>query len=303
MVRMLKRLSVLLDSIKFAHSIFALPFALVAAIVAADGWPPWNKSLWIVICMVAARSAAMAFNRLVDREIDAHNPRTKSRPTVTGVVSARFMLAFLLVCALIYLGGAWMLNTVCLVLALPVLAILLGYSYAKRFTALCHFWLGFALGLAPVAAHLAVRGNLAPLGPTAAKWGMPFEIFPILLGATVLCWVSGFDLIYACQDYETDCADPRLHSTPKTLGLKKALMLSSAVHVIAVALLVLTGVYAGMGIWYYLATALVAALLFYEHWIVSPSDLTRVNVAFFTINGAVSLVLLAAVWIERVLLK
>ncbi|MEI6235421.1 MAG: UbiA-like polyprenyltransferase [Planctomycetota bacterium] len=300
---MLKRLWVLLDSIKFAHSIFALPFALVAAIVAANGLPAWNTALWIIVCMVAARSAAMAFNRLADRDIDAQNPRTKSRPTVTGAVSARFMLIFLIVCAIVYLGGAWMLNRVCFALALPVLAILLGYSYAKRFTALCHFWLGFALGLAPVAAHLAVLGELRPLATMAVKWNLPFELFPILMGATVLCWVSGFDLIYACQDYDADCADPRLHSTPKKIGIKKALQLSSFLHVIAVFLLIATGVYAGMGVWYYLATLLIAALLTYEHWIVSPSDLSRVNVAFFTINGAVSLVLLAAVVIERVVLK
>ena len=300
---MFKRLWVLLDSIKFAHSIFALPFALVAAIVAANGAPSGRVTFWIVICMVAARSAAMAFNRYIDRDIDAVNPRTKSRPTVTGAVSPNFMLAFLLACVLVYLAGAWMLNTVCFALALPVLAILLGYSYAKRFTSLCHFWLGFALGLAPVAAHLAVRGDLQPLASMGQKWNLPFELFPILLCATVVCWVSGFDLIYACQDYESDCADPHLHSLPKSAGLKNALRISSALHVAAVVLLIATGLYAGMGAPYFIATALVAGLLFYEHWIVSPNDLARVNVAFFTINGAVSLVLLAAVWLERVLLK
>jgi len=300
---MLKKLSILLDSIKFAHSIFALPFALVAAIVAADGWPAWNVALWIVVCMVAARSAAMAFNRLADRDIDAQNPRTKTRPSVTGAVSPKFMFIFLIACVLVYLAGAWMLNTICAMLALPVLAILLGYSYAKRFTALCHFWLGFALGLAPVAAHLAVRGNLLPLASMGAKWSLPFELFPLLLCVTVLCWVSGFDLIYACQDYASDCADPRLHSMPKSVGMKSALTMSSVLHVVAVALLIATGFYAGMGIWFYLATTLIAGLLFYEHWIVSPTDLARVNVAFFTINGAVSLLLLAAVFFERVILK
>lgn len=300
---MFRRLSILLDSIKFAHSIFAIPFALVAAIVAAGGWPRWQVAAWIVVCMVAARSVAMAFNRLVDRDIDALNPRTKTRPTVTGAVAPRFMLAFLIVCAVVYAFGAWMLNSVCAVLALPVLAILLGYSYAKRFTSLCHFWLGFALGLAPIAAHLAVRGDLAPLASMGTKWNLSFELFPILLWATVLCWVSGFDLIYACQDYESDCADPRLHSIPKAIGLKNALTMSSVLHVIAVGLLIATGAYASMGLYYYFATALVTGLLFYEHWIVSPTDLARVNVAFFTINGAVSLLLLVAVWLERVILK
>ena len=300
---MFKRLSILLDSIKFAHSIFALPFALVAAIVAADGWPAWTTFFWIVVCMVAARSAAMAFNRLVDRDIDAENPRTKSRPSVTGAISPKFMLVFLIACALIYLAGAWMLNFICFILALPVLAILLGYSFAKRFTSLCHFWLGFALGLAPIAAHLAVRGNLLPLPSMGQRWNLPFELFPIILCATVVCWVSGFDLIYACQDYETDCADPRLHSLPKAIGIKKALTVSTLLHILAVMLLAATGVYAGMGHWYFLATAIIAGLLFYEHWIVSPTDLSRVNVALFTLNGAVSLLLLSAVWLERVVLK
>ncbi|HLX63104.1 MAG TPA: UbiA-like polyprenyltransferase [Planctomycetota bacterium] len=300
---MLSRLAILLDSIKFAHSIFALPFALVAMIVAAGGWPGWRVAGLIVLCMVAARSAAMAFNRIVDREIDANNPRTRNRPTVTGAVSLRFAQFFFLVASAIYWAATWFLNTVCFILALPVLAILLGYSLSKRFTALCHFWLGLSLGLAPIAAHLAVRGDLKPLAGLGARWGLPVELFPILLCVTVVCWVSGFDLIYACQDYDADCRDSRLHSTPKSLGIVNALRLSSVLHALAVVLLVATGYYAGMGVWYYLATGAIAALLSYGHWIVSPTDLTRVNVAFFTVNGMVSLLLLASVVIERMLLK
>ena len=162
--------------------------------------------------------------------------------------------------------------------------------------------LGLALGLAPLGAHLAVRGNLAPMPELAGQWGLTWEAFPVLLSLTVLCWVSGFDLIYACQDYESDLRDPRIHSLPKSFGMPAALWLSALLHILAVALLVFCGIYAGMGLWYDTAVVLVAALLIYEHWIVRPSDLSRINVAFFTVNGAVSLLLFAAVLIERVVL-
>lgn len=300
---MLARLAILFDSIKIAHSVFALPFALVAMLVAAGEWPSLQAFALIVLCMVSGRSAAMAFNRWADRRFDAENPRTQARPTVTGAVSPGFLLAFIAVCSAIFVAGAWFLNPLCAALALPVLAILLGYSYAKRFTSLCHFWLGVSLGLAPLGAHLAIRGDLAPLDGLGAAWGLPFELFPILLGLGVLCWVAGFDLIYACQDYEHDRGDARLHSLPKRIGIAAALKLSSALHVLAMALLIAVGVYAGMGAWYYGALAIVAGLLIYEHAIVKPDDLSRVNVAFFTLNGAVSLVLFAAVLVERVLLS
>lgn len=300
---MLQRLSLLLDSIKFAHSIFALPFALVAMIVAAGGWPSWRLAGLITLCMILARSAAMTFNRLADRKFDADNPRAKSRPSVTGELSINYMRTFLVICSVGFVIATWFINPICFMLALPVLAILLGYSLSKRFTALCHFWLGIALGLAPLAAHLAVRGDLQPLPGLAQRWGYSVELFPLLLSATVFCWVSGFDLIYACQDYEVDRRDPRLHSTPKAIGIRNSLILSAILHVIASILLIVTGYYASMGLWYFLACAAIAGLLFYEHWIVRPSDLSRVNVAFFTINGAVSLLLLLAVMLERVWLK
>jgi len=299
---MFTRLFLILDTIKFAHSVFALPFALLAMIVAAGGWPRGTTAGLILICMVSARSAAMAFNRLADRDIDAQNPRTKTRPSVTGQITPAFLMVFVLISGGIYWGATWFLNPACFALALPVLAILTGYSYAKRFTSLCHFWLGLALGLAPVAAHLAVRGDLAALPEMGGRWGLSVELFPMLLGLTVLCWAAGFDLIYACQDFAVDSADPRLHSMPKKIGIPKTLLLSSALHLFSVLLLLACGYYAGMGVWYYLAVGLVAALLLYEHWIVSPTDLTRVNAAFFTINGMVSLLLFAAVWIERVIL-
>jgi len=299
---MFKRLLIVFDSIKIAHSIFALPFALVAMLVAAGGWPAWRSVGLIVACMVTGRSAAMAFNRWADRGFDKDNPRTATRPSVTGLVSPAFLLAFIAINVVLFVLAAGALNGVCLICAPFVLAILCGYSYAKRFTSLCHFWLGLSLGLAPVGAHLAVAGTLAPLPRLAEAWCLPFELFPLLLGLAVLCWVSGFDLIYACQDYRIDSADPRLHSMPKAIGIKGALILSAALHVAAASLLAAVGVYAGMGVWYYAALAIVCGLLVYEHWIVRPDDLSRVNVAFFTLNGTVSLVLFAAVLLERVVL-
>jgi 4-hydroxybenzoate polyprenyltransferase len=300
---MFERLRLILDSIKFAHSIFALPFALLAMIVAAGGWPSWKIVLPILLCMVAGRSAAMAFNRYVDRDFDKDNPRTKTRPTVTGAIPPGFQLGFIVVSSLVFWAGSYLLNWVCFIAALPVLAILMGYSLAKRFTPLCHFWLGLALGLAPVAAHLAVRGDLSALPGLAQRWNLPFEIFPILLGVTVLLWVSGFDLIYACQDFGHDSGDPRLHSMPKSIGIRASLVLSNVLHALAVGLFVALGLYAAMGVWYFAAVAAVAALLFYEHWIVRPDDLSRVNMAFFTVNGLVSLLLFAAVFVERVWLR
>jgi 4-hydroxybenzoate polyprenyltransferase len=296
---MFKRLLVVFDAIKIAHSVFALPFALAAMLVAAGGWPSWRVVGLIMLCMVAARSAAMAFNRWADRKIDARNPRTQNRPTVSGALSPGFLPGFVVVCSAIFIAGAWFLNRACFLLAIPTLVVLLGYSYAKRFTSLSHFWLGLALGLAPVGAHLAVRGDLAPLPGLGTQYGASFEWFPILLGLSVLLWTAGFDLIYACQDYEVDRADAKLHSLPKTLGIRGALWLSVALHVLCVALLVLSGWYAGLGVWYYGALALTAGLLMYEHWIVRPDDLSRVNVAFFTLNGAVSLVILVAVIVEK----
>jgi len=299
---MLRRLSLLLDAIKFAHSVFALPFALLAMVVAAGGWPPWRTFFLILLCMVSARSAAMAFNRWVDRANDAANPRTRLRPTATGAVSAAFLLFFVAGCSAVFCMGAWLLNWFCLACAVPVLGVLLGYSYSKRFTSLCHFWLGLSLGLAPAGAHVAVRGDVWPLPGLGLRWGLPLEVFPVLMGVAVLFWVAGFDLIYACQDYAVDVADPRAHSLAKKLGIRGALRLSSTLHLLTAVLLALAGVYAGFGYLYYVAFALVSLLLLYEHSIVSADNLSRVNTAFFTLNGAVSLLLFAAVLVERAVL-
>lgn len=296
---MVQRFRVVCDAIKIAHSVFALPFALAAMLVAAGGWPSWKTVALIVACMVTARSAAMAFNRWADREIDARNPRTQTRPSVTGALSPGFLLGFVAVAATLFVGAAWMLNQTCFVLALPTLAVLMGYSYAKRFTSLSHVWLGVALGLAPIGAHLAVRGNLDPLPGLGLRHGAAWEWFPILMGSAVVFWTAGFDLIYACQDYQVDRAEEGLHSMPKALGIRGALWLSILLHLACVAVLVGAGWYAGLGVWYFGALLITAVLLTYEHWIVRPDDLSRVNVAFFTLNGAVSLLIFVAVLVER----
>ena len=259
--------------VKFSHSIFALPFALQGAWLASGGLPAWLDLCWIVVCAVAARTAAMAFNRLVDRRLDARNPRTAGREIPAGVVSpAGAALLVVLSCA-VFLLGAWALNPLCLELAPFVLAVLLGYSYFKRFSAAAHFVLGLALGIAPLGAWLAVRGDFEG------------SLAPVLwLAAGVLTWVAGFDLIYACQDAEHDAASG-LHSIPARLGVAGALRLSIVLHVLSVVCFGLQGHYAELGLAYWIALALAAALLAWEHSIVSPGDLSRVDVAFFTLNG------------------
>ena len=275
--------------IRFSHTLFALPFALLAAAMAwaANGRsdPPvsmrWQEVVGIVVCMVFARSAAMAFNRLADRKLDAANPRTARRHLPTGELSVGTVAVFTAVCAVGFVAGTLLFlprNWIPLWASVPVLVFLLGYSFAKRFTALVHFWLGAALMLAPMAAWIAVR-------PEAA-WA------PVVLGAAVMLWVAGFDIIYACQDFDVDVR-MRLHSIPARLGIGKALRVAAACHAgMVVLLLVLPMVYIGLG-WIYLAgIAVIACLLVYEHSLVRPDDLTRVNQAFFHVNAVVSLGLL-----------
>ena len=274
----------LLGMIKFSHTLFALPFALLGAALAAkgpEGWRGrWQDWLGILLCMATARSAAMAFNRLADRRIDALNPRTATRHLPSGRLSTATVAAFTVVTSvgfvaatLLFLPNRWPL-----ILSGPVLLWLLGYSFAKRFTSLAHFWLGFALALAPMAAWIALRGDLA--------WP------PALLGLAVLLWVSGFDIIYACQDADFDKAQG-LHSVPARLGVRGALRLAAACHAAMVAALVGLGLDYPMGPVYFVGVGVVALLLIYEHAIVRPDDLTRVNVAFFQVNVGISMGLLA----------
>ncbi len=280
-----------LELIRFSHTVFALPFALLSAAMAwatnrgAD--PPvafrWQDAAGILACMVFARSAAMAFNRLADRRFDAANPRTRGRHSVTGALSPRGIAVFTAVCSLGFIGGTLLFlpgNPIPLAASLPVLLFLFGYSFAKRFTSLSHFWLGAALMLAPVAAWTAIRAEPA--------WA------PVVLGGAVMFWVAGFDMIYACMDYDFD-RGARLRSVPARWGVAGALRGAAACHFVCVALLFfLPVVYDGFGWIFQTGVAAIAVLLVYEHLLVRPDDLSRVNVAFFNVNAVVSLGLLAA---------
>ena len=274
------RLRLTLDMIKFEHSVFALPFAMVGALLAwrgvsepVSGIPA--KFAWILLAMVSARSAAMAFNRLLDRHIDARNPRTASRHLPAGLLQTPFVWTFFAVTVALFLLAAAMLGPLCLLLSPVALAVILFYSYTKRFTALSHLVLGLALGIAPMAAGIALTGHI------------DFRL--VALMAAVTCWTAGFDIIYACQDYHFDRQNG-LHSIPVRLGLTKALLTSRLLHIAMIAcLLWLWRAYHLQ--WLALAgIAITAALLIYEHSLIHPQDFSRVDAAFFTVNGWVSLV-------------
>jgi 4-hydroxybenzoate polyprenyltransferase len=260
--------------IKWEHSIFALPFALTGAVLAAGGWPAARVLLWIVVCMVSARSAAMAFNRLVDARLDAANPRTATRALPTGLLSSGFVAGFVILSAGVFILGAAMLNRMTLLWAPVALAVVLLYSYMKRVTRWSHVVLGLALGIAPSAAWIAVRGTL--------DWRIA------VLSAAVLLWVAGFDVLYACQDYEHDC-NAGLNSVPQAFGVAGAFLIARAMHVGMLMLLLCLVRLFGLGSIAYAGIAVVAALLLYEHSIVSPRDLRRMNAAFFTLNGVISI--------------
>jgi 4-hydroxybenzoate polyprenyltransferase len=280
MENVLRSTRVTLEMIKWEHSIFALPFALTGAVLAANGWPSLRVMCLIVLCMVAARSAAMAFNRLVDARLDAANPRTKMRAIPAGQLSAGFVAAFTVVSAGVFLLGAALLNRLTLELAPVALAVVLGYSYMKRVTRWSHLVLGFALGIAPAAAWIAVRG--------AMQWRV------VVLTAIVLLWVGGFDVLYACQDFEHD-RSVGLFSVPAAFGLEGAFWIARAMHLgMLVLLFVMVHVF-GLGTIATVGMCVVAALLGYEHAIVRPRDLRRMNAAFFLLNGIISVVLSLAV--------
>ena len=265
--------------VKFSHSVFALPFALSAAWLASGGMPGPRVLALIVLCTVAARTAAMGFNRLVDRRIDAKNPRTQTRELVSGEVSARSATILVLSSSGLFIAGAFALNPLSGWLSLPVLAVLLGYSLAKRVTWLAHLVLGLALGLAPLGAWLAVTGELN--GALAA---------PLLLALAVTTWVAGFDLIYSCQDAEVDRRQA-LHSVPARFGVKRALQLSILLHVLTAGALVAFGLHAELGLAYWCALVVVLGLLTWQHGLVSADDLSRVDMAFFSLNGWVGVLL------------
>ena len=280
MENVLRSTRVTLEMIKWEHSIFALPFALTGAMLAANGWPTLRALGLIVLCMVAARSAAMAFNRLVDAKLDAANPRTAMRALPAGQLSAGFVLAFTIVASGVFLLGAALLNRLTLECAPIALAVVLAYSYMKRVTRWSHLVLGLALGIAPAAAWIAVRGTFAPRAA--------------LLTAIVILWVGGFDVLYACQDFEHD-RKVGLFSVPATFGLERAFWIARAMHLAMVALLFVMLHVFGLGLIALLGMCLVVALLAYEHAIISPRDLSRMNAAFFTLNGIISVVFFVSV--------
>jgi 4-hydroxybenzoate polyprenyltransferase len=268
-----------LNLVRFSHSIFALPFALCGAWLAAGGPPPLFDLLLIVLCAVSARTAAMGFNRLVDRHIDRRNPRTAARELPAGVLTPLAVGALVLFSSALFFLGAFALNPLAGYLATPVLAVLLGYSLVKRFHWCAHGVLGLALALAPLGAWVAVRG------------AVDGDAWPVLtLALAVWTWVAGFDLIYACQDADFD-RGAGLHSIPGRFGVAAALSASAALHVVTVVALLGTAFLAGLGLPFLVALALASALLVWEHRLVRPDDLSRVDAAFFTINGWVSVAL------------
>jgi 4-hydroxybenzoate polyprenyltransferase len=293
---MLQRIRHLLEMIRFSHTLFALPFALLSAALAwrSKGEFSWLELVGILLCMVCARSAAMAFNRLADRHLDAGNPRTANRHLPGGLLAPGVVWTFTVICAAGFLASTTLFllaepaNGWPLMLSVPVLCFICGYSYSKRFTALAHFWLGVSLLLAPVAAWIAIRG-LTDL------------LTPLLLGLAVCFWVAGFDIIYACQDADFD-RGARLSSIPARLGVPRALKVAFACHLLTAGLFL--GLYFAasplLGPIYLAGVAAVAALLVYEHWLVKPNDLTRVNQAFFQVNAIISVGLLVVVLIDLV---
>jgi len=260
--------------IRFSHSVFALPFALSSAVIAAGTGISGRQVAWILVAMVGARSAAMGFNRLADQPFDARNPRTAGRELPRGAISRGEVWVFVAASAATLVVAAAMLNPLCLALSPVALLIVFGYSYTKRFTALSHVFLGLALAIAPMGAWLAIRGR--------------FEAPPVVLGLAVLFWVAGFDTIYACQDEAFDRAEG-LHSLPARLGTRRALVLARVFHVIAVALLAAVYALAPLHPIYLAGVGVVAGLLIYEHSLVRADDLSRIDAAFFTVNGWISL--------------
>ncbi|HUD66814.1 MAG TPA: UbiA-like polyprenyltransferase [Candidatus Sulfotelmatobacter sp.] len=276
----LHNLRLTLEMIKWEHSIFALPFALCGAMLAAGGIPTAHQLGWIIVAMVAARSAAMAFNRLADAAIDAANPRTRTRALAVGHLTPAFVATFVVVSSAIFVLAASQLNRLSLWLSPVALAVLLLYSYTKRFTRWSHLVLGFALGIAPAAAWIAVRGSL--------------DTRILLLTAAVTFWVAGFDVLYACQDFDFD-RQTGLHSIPRHLGIVRALWIARSFHVLMLGLLVALLWFFGLGKVAVAGVAVVGVLLAYEHSLVSPDDLSKLNAAFFTMNGVISVLFLAFV--------
>lgn len=289
MKTLFSKLATTLEMIKFEHTLFALPFAFLGAVLAANGLPTWTQLLWITVAMVGARSAAMTFNRIVDRDIDAANPRTASREIPRGKLSLGFAWGFLFASIGVFLLAAWSLNWLTFALSPIALLSVLGYSYAKRFTAFAHLILGWALAISPTAAWIAVRGAIDS------------EV-PLLLSLFVLMWTSGFDVLYACQDYEFD-KKAGLRSIPARFGIARSLWIARLFHFQAFIVLLLAFLVTGLRWPALVGIGLVGILLVYQHTLVKPDDLSRMNAAFFTTNAFVSVILFvsfsAAVYINK----
>ncbi len=281
-----ERLRITLEMIKIEHTLFALPFAFLGATLAAREMPPqplgfwFSRLLWITVAMVGARSAAMTFNRIADRQFDAENPRTAMRALPAGLLDVRFAWVFTLIAALIFLLAAWQLNRLTLILSPVALGSVLLYSYTKRFTALAHLVLGWCLSIAPAGAWIAIQGRLT--------------LLPVLLSAAVMLWTTGFDVLYACQDYEFD-RQAGLHSIPKRFGIEKALWIARGLHVLMFTVLMIFFRQAALGWMGFVGVLATGALLIYQHSLVKANDLSRLNAAFFTTNAFVSVILFVTI--------
>ncbi|TWR27877.1 4-hydroxybenzoate octaprenyltransferase [Mucilaginibacter achroorhodeus] len=277
--------------VTFSHTIFAMPFAFIGfflAVTTTDHKFEWQKLVMMLLCMVFARNSAMAFNRYLDRNIDAKNPRTKQRDIPAGRISPAAALTFTLTNCALFIVTTWFINPLCFYLSPVALLVVLGYSATKRFTALCHMVLGLGLSLAPIGAYLVVTGA--------------FALTPIFFSLSVLCWVSGFDIIYALQDEDFD-RDQKLHSIPAWLGKVNALRLSTVLHVFSAAFIVMPVIYTHVGLLYYIGIVFFCSMLIYQHLLVKPNDLSRVNLAFMTTNGIASVVFAAFFLLDRVWMR
>ena len=270
------KIRLLLDSIRFEHTVFALPFAYLGMILASDGLPTLAPFLWITVAMASARTLAMSANRIIDRRLDAQNPRTAARPLPVGRIRLWEMTAMSVVSLGVFLLAAAMLNTLALALAPVAAVVVVGYSYTKRFTWTSHFVLGWADGIAPAGGWIAVTGSLT--------WE------PVLMAFAVATWIGGFDILYSCQDRDFDL-QRGLHSIPQKFGIPAALMWAKGMHFLTAASLLAIGPWMGLGFPYYIGWALAAGLLVYEHRLVSPTDLSRLNMAFFNINGYIAVII------------
>jgi len=284
----MRRLALLLDMIKFEHTVFALPFALLSLFLASEGMPSLQTFLWVLVAMVGARTTAMTMNRIADRRIDADNPRTRDRHLPAGRVGLGEAWIMALVAAGVFVFAAWKLNRLALALSPVALAVLWSYSWTKRFTWASHLWLGLALGLAPLGAWVAVRGRL--------------DALPVLLGTGVVFWVAGFDTIYACQDIDTDRRQGLL-SLPAWLGPRRALMVARAFHVLMLGVFTLIGAAFGFGWLYAVGLVCVGGLVIVQHALVRASDLRHIEIAFFNVNSIVGVVLMAFTLADRFLLR